>query len=124
MSHAIGAARLADGKILFFEYDASVERALPTLHETEAVVHAVRRQCREVACACPSTDSRVQVELATPYADGSHWCGEACLDCMIITFGIDPSEDEETEPGTPAATYHDGLPAWAPLEHAYADEPD
>jgi hypothetical protein len=121
MSHAIGAARLPDGRILFFEYDASVERALPTLHESEDAVRAVWRQHRTDNCTCSSAEARVHVELATPYADGSHWGGEACLNCMVITAGIDPDEGEESVPGSPAATYRDGLPEWSPWERAYAD---
>ena len=123
MSHAIGAARLPDGRILFFEYDAGVERALPTLHDSEEAVRAVWRQYREDACTCSVADARVRIELATPYADGSHWGGEACLNCMVITVGIDPGEGDETGTGSPAATYRDGLPAWSPWEHAYADAP-
>jgi hypothetical protein len=121
MSHAIGAARLADGRILFFEYDAGVERALPTLHESEEAVRAVWRQYRDTTCTCPTADSHVRVELATPYADGSHWGGEACLNCMVITTGTDPDEGDASVPDSPAATYRDGLPAWSPWEHAYAD---
>lgn len=88
MSHAEGEV-ICGGKVVgFFEYNGTTDlactRVFPTRDELDANWRgSVFADCR---CGKPPAD----VILYTAYHD-FHWPGSACLACMAIVAGIDPS---------------------------------
>lgn len=103
MSHAVGAVRTQDGRILFFEYDGTSDIVLPWLYAAEAEMHANWRRSDpfpECRCGRPSESAH----LATTYGYGRHWHGHVCVNCMVVVGSLFRNWDDE----------HEGLPDWWP----------
>lgn len=110
MSDAIGAVRFeADGLIVFFEYQGSVDLAYSKLWATEDEVCDHWRQYTGETCRCEGEP----VTVCTIYGGGFWWQALACRKCMEITGpNRDPFEcgDEDSR------RRMRGLPEWAPAD--------
>lgn len=85
MSHAVGAVRFDDGKILYYEYDGTSDVAIAKLYETRDEVYENWRESPPAHCTCGKTEP---VRIMTTYGGGSAWDGRACRHCRAITDGF------------------------------------
>lgn len=100
MSRALGAVRFdADGVIMWFEHDGTIDRELPPLYDREDEV-AWRTERDLSRCVCGNAEP---VTLATNYGLGTHWRGAACRVCRRFGAGSDLVDVDD---------YSDGLPWW------------
>lgn len=90
MSHAHGQVQFQnDGKIMFFEYDGTVDYVLNPLRETAKEVHDNWRNTPYIKpCNC---NKREKVTIAVDYSNGMYWSGIACREHKCITDGFKPS---------------------------------
>jgi hypothetical protein len=91
MSHAYGAVRFPDGKIMSFEYNGTADVCHPKLHETQADVTLHWREKNPwKICTCGNQPEKV--EAYNDYGDGSTWTTIACKQCAVIINCSDPLE--------------------------------
>lgn len=107
MSHAIGAARFADGLIRFYEYDGTADVCDARLRATpdEVWEHWRGEICLD-RCTCERDEP---VEIHTTYGGEFAWNGRACRYCGVLTDGRDPyhvdSEDKRDAPNWTQGIY-------------------
>lgn len=83
MSHSAGEV-IVDGQVVaYFEYNGTVDIALPKLWKTQQEVSDNWRRGPWVVCSCdPKTET--PATLYSSYGFGFHWQGTVCLTCMAI----------------------------------------
>jgi len=113
MSHAIGAVRFEDGKILYYEYNGTTDVVIDKLYETQDEVLENWRKYPDANCGCGNDEP---VRIMSTYGDGFAWDGRACRNCYAITDGF--TVDFAWESGT----YEDKEPEWSPFKPS--SEPD
>ncbi len=112
MSHAQGAVKFPDGKIMFFEYNGTVDICLPHLYETKEQLTDNWRRKDWITCTCGNGNdftNHVRVRIATTYGYGYSWDGFACKECKCLLSPLDVNYDTETS----------GLPDWYPGREHY-----
>lgn len=94
MSHASGTAKFKDGTTLYFEYNGTIDLALPFLYRTSEELEENWRRSDTTSCICGSESE--EVYLHTVYGNGFGWESTACIKCMCITGkrNNDPGEEE------------------------------
>lgn len=109
MSHSSGAVRFPCGKILFFEYNGTVDVCLPHLYETREELGANWRR-RDWKFCKDRSHQHERVEIVSTYGGGFEWVGGACRTCMVLTDNLSPHGNDETID----VEYSDGIPRWFP----------
>lgn len=109
MSHSTGAIKFPDGKIMFYEYNGTVDIAMPHLYETYEELHANWRRRDWKECSCNNFNNHIRVRIASTYGNGFSWDGFACKECKVLLSPLEANYDTETS----------GLPEWFPNRKSY-----
>lgn len=104
MSHASGAVKFPDGKIMHFEYNGTSDICISHLYETHEEMWAHWRKGTWLECSCGNDEP---VEIGNNYGGGMYWNGRACRYCLAITDSLEPPDG-----------WSDGFPEWWPLDES------
>lgn len=81
MSHASGAVRFPDGKVMFYEYNGTSEVAISHLYDNMQSVSDNWGKSPWLICTCPGME---QVEIYSSYGGGFTYPGKACRTCRAL----------------------------------------
>jgi hypothetical protein len=81
VSHATGAVRFPDGKVMFYLYNGSSEVAISHLYDTMQGVVDSWGKSAWLVCSCPKMEP---VEIYSSYGGGFTYPGEACRTCRAL----------------------------------------
>lgn len=122
MSHAIGAVRFSDGKIMFYEFNGTADIAEENLYATAKQLSNHWRNHGKRECKCEKSEA---VRIMDTYGSGKHWNGAACRKCKVITDGFFPygitrelweSTGREIEEEEQKLDLKSGQPEWSPFQ--------
>jgi hypothetical protein len=110
MSHSSGEVIKDNQVIGYFEYNGTVDVALPAIWNTMDEVHDNWRKQEWRSCTC-STPQVSEVTLYSSYGSGFHWKSKACLSCRTIVSNHDPHShwddpSYDSRPGSPFEDCH------------------
>lgn len=108
MSHADGALQLMDSRILYCEYNGTVDVMRSPIYNTYEEMKANWRSDKWIICT-NLNHKHVFARIATSYGRGYSWDGIVCLECMCIVEGHECNYP----------TRQKDLPEWFPNREAY-----
>jgi hypothetical protein len=107
VSHATGAVRFPDGKVMFYLYNATSEVAISHLYDTMQAVVDSWGKGPWLNCTCPT--EMEPVEIYSSYGLGFTYPGKACRTCRAL-YGprYTPEMVDATSNGEPQ--WHKDIP--------------
>lgn len=84
MSHASGTVTFKDGTVYYFEYNGTVDVAIPQIHTTREQMQDSWRNGEWRECTCKDKENMEQVDIEADYGHGIYWEGKACRVCNVL----------------------------------------
>ena len=81
MSHSAGKVRFKDGKIMFYEYNGTIDACISHIYDSSAEMSKNWRKHAWNICSCGGEE---QVEIYSGYGDGFYFKGRACRQCKSL----------------------------------------
>jgi hypothetical protein len=107
VSHTQGKVYIDSKLFGYFEWNGTSDVIIPRVYKTNEELQANWRTEDEKQAGwdlvkdCPHrSDGQIVVDaiLYTDYGDGFHWKGQVCIECMVITSNLMPTNWDRIDP--------------------------